>query len=192
MAVFGEAEWQKHAALVGSVTLAWNRTVHQLLRVFTHLTGVESPVADAIFFSPQSDSGQRRLIKRVAKAVGLSVDHRETLNKLLRRLDEVSTKRNLAAHVIFGITAFDQATGTWGPKVVPVLDPPQDDRLHEDFTRQFSEAERTLGGIYNELEHWLVHTPFPERAWGGPPMPIAAARQAERFASELLSSIPSF
>ena len=192
MAVFGEAEWQEHAALVGSVTLAWNRTVHQLLRIFTHFTGVESPVADAIFFSPQSDGAQRRLIKRVLDVVGLSNDHRDMLNKLLKRLNEVSTKRNLATHVIFGITAFDQATGAWAPKVIPVLNPPQDARLHTDFARQFREAESTLDAIYRELEHWLVHTPFPERAWGGPPMPIAAAKEVERFAGEQTSSTPFF
>jgi len=191
MAVFGEAQWREHAALVGSLTLAWNRNVHQLLRVFMHLTGVESPVADAIFFSSQSDSSQRRLIKQVAKAVGLADPHLQILNMLLKRLDVVSTKRNLAAHVIFGVTAFDRVTGAWDPKVVPVLDPPQDNRLHEDFAGQFRDAERTLDAIYHELEHWLVYTPFPPRAWGGPPLPIAAARQAEGFASEPPSSLAS-
>lgn len=179
MAVFGEKEWRDHAALVGAVTLAWNRNVHQLLRVFTHLTGVESPVADAIFFSPQSDSSQRRLIKNVADAVGLAARDLDVLSKLLKQLESVSTGRNLAAHIIFGVTAFDPTTGVWGPKVVPVVSPPQDPRLRDDFAGQFREAERKLAEIYEGLEHWLVHTPFPERPWGGPPLPIAAAAAAE-------------
>lgn len=184
MAVLGEKEWNEHAALIGAVTLAWNRTVYQLLRVFIHLTGVESPLADAIFFSPQSDSSQRRLIKRVAEAVGLTKADQDALHKLLSRLDKLSTGRNLAAHVIFGVTAFDQATGIWGPKVVPALTPPQDHRLHDDFTAQFKKAERDLDQIFRDLEHWLVHTPFPARAWGGPPLPVAAAAQAERAVAE--------
>ena len=184
MAVLGEKEWNEHAALIGAVTLAWNRTVYQLLRVFIHLTGVESPVADAIFFNPQSDSSQRRLIKRVAEAVGLTKADSDALNKLLSRLDKVSTGRNLATHVIFGVTAFDLATGVWGPKVVPALTPPQDRRLQDDFTSQFRKLERDLGSIYQDLEHWLIHTPFPARAWGGPPLPVAAAAQAQTGITE--------
>lgn len=184
MTVLGEKEWNEHAALIGAVTLAWNRTVYQLLRVFTHLTGVESPVADAIFFSPQSDSSQRRLIRRVAEAVGLAKADQDALNKLLSRLDKVSTGRNLATHVIFGVTAFDRATGIWGPKVVPALSPPQDHRLQDDFASQFRKVERDLGNIFQDLEHWLMYTPFPARAWGGPPLPVAAAAQAERGIAE--------
>ncbi|MHC2526256.1 hypothetical protein [Rhizobium leguminosarum] len=115
MPALGEKEWQEHAALVGAVTLAWNQTVHQLLRVFCHLTGLESPLAEAIFFSPQSDSAQRNLVKRVAAAVGLAEQNWKTLEKLLKRLEKASRGRNLATHMIFGITAFDQETGIWGP-----------------------------------------------------------------------------
>lgn len=181
--MFGEKEWLEHAALVGSVTLAWNRNVHQLLRVFTHLTGVESPVADAIFFSTQSDSSQRRLIRKVAEVVDLAPDRRIALNALLKDLDNVSTGRNLAAHIIFGVTAFDEKTGAWGPKVVPALQVQQDRRLRDDFTAQFIEVEQTLAEIFAKLEDWLVHTPFPTRSWPGSPLPLAAAQLAEvRFA----------
>jgi hypothetical protein len=147
-----------------------------LLRVFTHLTGIESPVADAILFSVQSDSSQRRMIKRVAETVGLADADADGLNRLLKRLDAVSAGRNLAAHVIFGVTAFDGVTGVWGPKVVPALTPPQDHRLQEDFTGQFKDVERKLTAIHRDLEEWLVHTPFPPRPWGVPAMPRAAAR----------------
>jgi len=175
MARLGEKEWIDHATLVGAVTLGWNRNVHQLLRIFIHLTGIETPLADAIFFSPQSDSAQRTLIKRIAQAVNLSEPDREVLGKLLNRLEKVSKGRNLAAHIIFGVTAFDPATGLWGPKVVPALDPPQDKRLEQDFGAQFREVERELSAIFNALELWLLHTPFPDRAWPGPPLPKAAA-----------------
>ena len=174
MAVLGEKEWLEHATLIGTVTLSWNRAVHQLLRVFTHLTGIETPVAEAIFFSPQSDSSQRYLIKRVAEAVGLDKIHQDELNKLLKRLEGVSTGRNLAAHIIFGVSAFDPISNTWAPKVVPALTPPQDRRLENDFDAQFREVERKLAQIYHDLEHWLIHTPYPNRPWPGPPLPIAA------------------
>lgn len=183
MAGFGAKEWEEHAALVGKVTLSWNRCVHQLLRVFTHLTGVESPVADAIFFSPQSDSSQRRLIERVAGAVGLAEKDQAKLKALLRRIEKVSAGRNLAAHTIFGLSAYDPATGVWEPTVVPALSPPQDSRLQADFSRQFREADIKLSDIYQDLEHWLVHTPFPDRPWGGPPMPLAAAIELKSLAA---------
>ncbi|WP_222000318.1 hypothetical protein [Rhizobium laguerreae] len=86
MPALGEKEWQEHAALIGVVNLAWNQTVHQLLRVFCHLTGLESPLAEAIFFSPQSDSAQRNLVKRVAAAVGLAEQNWKTLEELLSGL----------------------------------------------------------------------------------------------------------
>ncbi|MFF0949201.1 hypothetical protein ACFYE9_16425 [Rhizobium leguminosarum] len=74
------------SSTLGAVTLAWNQAVHQLLRVFCHLTGLETPLAEAIFFSPQSDSVQRNLIKRVATAVGLAERDQKTLDKLFKRL----------------------------------------------------------------------------------------------------------
>ena len=180
MVKFGEEQWRAHAELVGAVALEWNRNVFQLLRVFTHLTGVETPLAEVIFFSSQSDSAQRHLIKRVAETVNLASSHRDALRKLLKRLEKVSTNRNLAVHTIFGLSAFDPETSAWRPTVVPALNPPQDRRLEIDFVTQFSTARRELDQIFNELENWLLHTPFPERAWGGPPMPVEAAKWAER------------
>ncbi len=173
MPTLGEKEWHDHAALVGAVTLSWNHNVHQMLRVFCHLTGLESPLADAIFFSHQSDRSQRQLVLRVAKAVSLGPTHLKTLDKLVRRLDEAAPGRNLAAHTIFGVTLFDANSGAWGPKVVPAL-ATQDKRLEADFNAQFRRVERELRAINDDLEAWLLHTPFPDRPWGHSPFPKAA------------------
>jgi hypothetical protein len=72
----------------------------------------------------------------VAAAVGLAEPDRKMLEKLLERLEKASRGRNLATHMIFGITAFDQEAGIWGPKVLPSLTPPQDPRLEAGFTAQ--------------------------------------------------------
>ncbi|NKJ02967.1 hypothetical protein [Novosphingobium sp. SG707] len=181
----GEKEWHEHAALIGRVTLAWNQNVHQLLRVLIHLTGIESPVADAIFFSPQSDSAQRKLIKRVAEAVELGEQYRASLEKILKRLEEVSSGRNLATHVIFGISAFDPETNHWGATVVPTLNPPQDSRLQPDFTAQFQAVEQKLHALHRDLENRLIHTPFPPRSFDGPPLPKAAAAAIQARIAEL-------
>lgn len=165
----GQEEWRAHAQLVGGVTLAWNHNVHQLLKIFCHLTGLASPLAEAIFFSHQTDRGQRLLVRRTAQAVGVADPHLSALDKLLKRLDKVATGRNLAAHTIFGVSLFDPATGAWGPKVVPALSPPQDRRLEQDFVAQFKRIDAELAAIYRDLEDWLVHTPFPDRPWGAPP-----------------------
>lgn len=151
------------------MTLSWNHCVHQLLRIFCHLSGLGSPVAEAIFFSHQSDKGQRLLIKRVAESVGLSEPHRRELEKLLKGLDAVATGRNLAAHTIFGVSLFDPVTGAWGARVVPALHPPQDARLEADFEAQFRRVEHKLQTLYRRLEEWLIHTPYPERPWKGIP-----------------------
>ena len=180
MAVLGEKEWRDHALLIGAVTLGWNRAVHQLLRAFTHLTGVESPLADVIFFGSQSDSAQRRMLVRVAKTVELTDDGRDRLIALIRRLDTASISRNLATHTIFGVTAYHKATDRWGPKIVPMLDPMEGSRLKEDFEAQFRDVENELGVIIRELEDWLVQTPYPPRAWTGPPLPLAAAADVVR------------
>jgi hypothetical protein len=164
----GEKEWRAHAELIGRVTLSWNHNVHQLLRVFTHLTGLDSPLADEIFFSHQSDKGQRLLIKRVTSCVDIPDSAQKALKKLLKRLEDVSTGRNLAAHIIFGISLFDRNSGGWAPTVVPALMPPQDKRLEDDFKAQFEQVDRDLQAIYKELEEWLITTPFPERPWGLP------------------------
>jgi len=177
MAALGAQEWQEHAALVGQVTLSWNRTVHQLLRIFIHLTGIESPLAEAIFFSPRSDSAQRRLIKDVANAVDLNASSLKDLEKIFKRLDKASTGRNLAAHMIFGICMFDPETGAWGPKVVPALPTTQDPRLAADFTAQFKSVNGQLASIYQELEEWLLRAPIPDRSWGIPPFPKYATEE---------------
>ena len=177
MLALGTKEWQEHATLIGEVNLSWNRTVHQLLRIFIHLTGIESPLADAIFFSPQSDSSQRRMIKKVAEAVELEADAAKKLEKILKRLERVSSGRNLAAHMIFGISMFDPETGAWGPKVVPALPTSQDPRLEPDFTTQFRKVDADLSSIYQDLDEWLSRAPLPDRAWGHPPFPKYAAEQ---------------
>jgi hypothetical protein len=165
----GRQEWNSHAELIGRVTLSWNQNVHQLLRIFSHLTGLGSPLAEALFFSHQSDRGQRQLIRRTADAVGLRQEHKTGLFKLIKRLDDVSTGRNLAVHTVFGVSLFDPGTGAWDPTVVPALKPSQDPRLEPDFSSQFERVDRKLGAIHRDMEDWLVHTPFPERAWGMPP-----------------------
>lgn len=176
MAAIGETEWKEHAAVVGAVTLAWNHNVHQVLRIFCHLTGLEDPLADAIFFSHASDRGQRQLVLKVAQAVDLGAPDLAKLKKLMERLDKAASGRNLAAHVIFGVTLFDPETSKWGPKVVPALTN-QDHRLERDFAQQFTRVEQDLKAIYNDLDAWLRETPFPNRPWGHPPFPLAHERQ---------------
>lgn len=176
MAAIGETEWKEHAALVGAVTLAWNHNVHQVLRIFCHLTGLEDPLAGAIFFSHASDRGQRQLVLKVAQAVDLGAPDLAKLKKLMERLDKAASGRNLAAHVIFGVTLFDPETSAWGPKVVPALSN-QDHRLEPDFAQQFTRVEQDLKAIYTDLDAWLRETPFPSRPWGHPPFPLAYERQ---------------
>jgi hypothetical protein len=167
MAGLGEAEWRAHAEQVGRVTLAWNRNSHQLLQIFSHLTGLGSPLAEAIFLSRLSDSRQRAMLKSVAVAVGLEEAYQESLKIILKRLEDVSTGRNLAAHTIFGLSLFDPDTLSWGVKIVPAVKD-QDKRLSPDFDKQFAAVEVELAAIYQALEEWLLHTPFPPRPWDGP------------------------
>lgn len=168
MAGIGEKEWREHAELLGQVTLGWNQTVLKLLQIFVHLTGIGGPLADAIFFSHQSDRAQRGLISRTARAVGVDGQDMKRLEKLLKRLDKIATQRNLATHTIFGLSMFDPDTLQWRPTVVPALTHPQDQRLEKDFTNQFRRLDRDLGLVLHDLEDWLLHTPFPARAWGMP------------------------
>jgi hypothetical protein len=179
----GEVEWREHAALVGSVTLAWNQCVFRLLQIFVHLTGIESPLAEAIFFSHQ-DRGQRQMIQRIVEGIELDEIHVKSLGKLLKRIEKASPGRNLAAHIIFGVTAFDMTTGGWGPKVVPVLTPSQDKRLEKDFAQQFQKVEKTLWSIAGDLEQWVINTPFPPRSWGHPPLQRSLASEPARHLAE--------
>jgi hypothetical protein len=166
--MIGEAEWNAHAQLIGQVMLAWSRTTHQLLRVFTHLTGLGSPLAETLFFSHASDSGQRKLILATAEAVELDPAPTAELKKLLKRLEKVAGARNVAAHTIFGITAFDAETGLWGLKIMPALGSHVDKRREADVVKQFNDAATELGAIYAALDNWIVHTQYPPRLWGTP------------------------
>lgn len=168
MSGIGEKEWREHAELLGQVTLGWNQTVFKLLQIFVHLTGIGGPLADAIFFSHQSDRAQRNLIVRTAEAVSVGEDHLSRLKKLLNRLDKIATQRNLATHTIFGLSMFDPDTHEWRPTVVPALTPAQDKRLEKDFRGQFQRLDRDLRSVLQDLEEWLLHTPFPKRVWGMP------------------------
>lgn len=165
----GETEWNEHALLTGRVMLAWSRTTYQLLRVFTHLTGLGSPLAETIFFSHTSDASQRRLLQSISMTVNLPEAARARLKKLTKRLEEVSAARNVAAHSVFSVTLFDQASGAWGPKVVPVLGRHVDAHRKTDVDEQLRDALIELDRIFDDLETWLTQTPFPERMWGAPP-----------------------
>lgn len=165
----GEEAWRRHAERVGRVTLAWNTATMQLLRVFSHLTGLGSPLAETLFFSHKSDRAQRGLIKAVAAIGDLADGDRKTLVTILKELDGVAVGRNLAAHTIFSVSLFEPETGVWGPRVVPALTPPQDPRLSDDFDAQFAAVEQELASLHRRLEDWLVHTPFPTRQWSGAP-----------------------
>lgn len=165
--MLGEKEWNAHAEQVGRVTLVWNNCILQLQRIFCHLTGIGSPLAEAIFFSHQSDRGQRGMIKRIADAMEVGDADRKSLEKLLRRLERVSTGRNLAAHTIFGVSLCDPSTGAFGPVVTPALIG-QDPRLDANFVQQFERVEKELWAICRDLEKWAIHTQFPERPWGTP------------------------
>lgn len=165
----GETDWNKHAQLTGEVVLAWSRATYQLLRVFTHLTGLGAPLAETLFFSHASDASQRRLLLSIAEVVKLPKEHETKLKRLLKRLEKVAAARNVAAHSIFGITLFDETAGTWGPKVVPVLGQHVDKRRQGNVEKQFCDAITELSHIFNELDQWLASTPFPKRMWGHPP-----------------------
>ena len=173
--MLGEAEWRRHAELIGRVALAWNANVHRLLKIFCFLTGMTSPLADAIFFASKSDAQQRQLIKRVAEVTLVDPAAIRSLAALLDRLGKLAGGRNSAVHVIFGVSLFDPATSVWSPTVVPALtDPPQDTKLQADFKAQFEAAERNLVASREALDQWLVNTPrdlYPHRApeidWSG-------------------------
>ncbi len=67
MTGLGDKEWRDHAMLVGAIVMPWNQNVHQLRRVFAHLTGLERSLAHAILFINPSDLIRRMLIQRVAE-----------------------------------------------------------------------------------------------------------------------------
>lgn len=167
--MIGETAWNDHALLIGRLMLPWTRTTHQVLRVFTHLTGLGSPLAEAIYFSHTSDAAQRRLVMAIAEAVELPAALTADLKRLFKRLEKVAAARNVAAHTTFGLSLFDPEAGTWGPKVIPALGPHVDKRREGDVESQFKKATVELDNVYAELETWLVHTPFPDRLWRHPP-----------------------
>lgn len=167
--MIGETQWKAHAELVGQVMLAWSRTTHQLLRVFTHLTGLGSPLAETMFFSHVSDAGQRRMLLEIAAAIGLDLGPAGELKKIMKRLEKVAGARNVAAHTPFGLTLFDLETGSWGPKVIPALGRHVDKRREADVVEQLRKAEVELDEIYAALDHWVVHTQYPDRLWGSGP-----------------------
>lgn len=165
----GETEWKAHAELVGQVMLSWSRNTHQLLRVFTHITGLGSPLAETLFFSHASDAGQRRMLLELAVAMALPSGSTRELKAIFKRLERVAGARNVAAHTPFGITLFDLETGAWKPKIIPAIGRHVDKRQEADVEHQLKKADAELAAIYDALEHWIVHTQYPARLWGEGP-----------------------
>jgi hypothetical protein len=163
--MIGQTEWKVHAELVGQVMLAWSRNTHQLLRVFTHITGLGSPLAETLFFSHASDAGQRKMLLDLATAMELPPGPTGELKRIFKRLERVAGARNVAAHTPFGMTLFDQETGAWGAKVIPALGRHVDKRREADVVRQLQRADAELAAIYDALEHWIVHTQYSARLW---------------------------
>lgn len=66
---------------------------HEFAVGFLPSDGSGIPAGRGDFFSPQSDSAQRNLVKRVAAAVGLVEQNWKTLEKLLKRLEKAVTRQ---------------------------------------------------------------------------------------------------
>ena len=54
----------------------------------------------------------------------------------------------------------------WGLKVIPALGRHVDKRREADVERQLRKADFELTSIYEALDHWIVHTQYPQRLWG--------------------------
>ena len=94
--------------------MAWTSTSDRVLAIFTAISGVDDKIARTIFGRIRSDKMQRDMTLDVAK---LQLAERPALlaglTAALRELEQLSSDRNIFAHVSFGVH-FDR---DWNPSI---------------------------------------------------------------------------
>jgi hypothetical protein len=145
--VSDEDYYEKHAAMLGKVSLAWNDVHSMVFAIFADLTGMSWERAEAIFFSLKADQAQRDITLAVMADV-LSTENdlplKELGTALLGQIGSLAGERNVATHAMW-VTLLPTRTVI----VHPDLKRPK--LLKEDFRTQFENLTTKLRKLFREL-----------------------------------------
>jgi hypothetical protein len=138
----------EHAELLGREALAWNDLTHILAHLFEQFSGLPRDEANAIFFTPKSDSTQRAMLRSIAEFA--LKPHPKLWQELVTCRDiinNLSGERNAAMHTSWAVT-FPE------PRFVPAANIPVHKRLKPDFVTQFKSLQEQLNKqffVLNEI-----------------------------------------
>lgn len=155
------AAMEKHAAIIGHVTIVWNDTHDLVYHIFEDASGMGEEMAKALFHTLRSDAGQRDLtLAAVRVRLGRDNPRYKELKRFFSEIGQCASARNEAIHTSWGYDVLENPT-TGEVKLGGIGKRPRhalDDGQHE---ARFNKLREDLQALYSELWEWQ-RVPFPE------------------------------
>lgn len=180
-----KATWEPYVAALGRVAHAWNYLQEALGHLFAQVTGFDSQISCAIWYSSNSDRTQRQMLRAAIEA--LPEDHwgsqlptaRDDIIWLIKKADEVAIKRNDAIHAPCSITISKR-----GFEISPAyfFGNPRARRLQDkDILKEFVWYELTAETLTRFARDATTAISPEQSAWPEKPlMPTLGQRQSHR------------
>lgn len=155
------AAMEKHAALIGHVTIVWNDTHDLVYHIFEDASGVGEVMAKALFHTLRSDAGQRDLtLAAVRVRLGASAPRFASLKSIFGSISACASARNEAIHTSWGYELLlNEATGEF--KMGDIGKRPRHTNDDGKSSERFEKLREDMQIIYSELWEWQ-REPFPE------------------------------
>jgi hypothetical protein len=139
--------YDKHAALLGHVTLAWNDCQSMIIQIFHTLSGTSWDRSTSVFLALKSDHSQRNITVALLQTVldrAEDADIRHLGKSLVDQLATLAGERNAATHTMW-VTVMPSR------KVQPHPWVPKPKALKPDFKSQFEDLTRKLRDLFRKL-----------------------------------------
>jgi hypothetical protein len=140
------AALDKHANVIGHVTISWNTAQSLVFVLFSSLSRLTYDEAQAIFFALKADTAQRDITRELGK-VTLAADEAlaSEFSAAFNDLQVLSGQRNAAIHTMWSVL-------TQEGRITPSPTVPYHKSLDPDRTaEQFAELNIKIGAVIDSL-----------------------------------------
>ncbi len=140
------AALEKHAKLIGHITISWNSAQSLVFVLFCILSRLTLEEAQAVFFSLKADTAQRDMTRELGRVVLAS--NKELAKEFadaFAKLQDLSSLRNAATHTMWSVLVLESRL-TPSPFV-----PPHKKLVPERTAEQFAQLQDDLDDVNGKL-----------------------------------------
>ena len=180
-----KATFEPYIVALGKVAHAWNYLQEALGHLFAQVTGFDSKIPYAIWYSSNDDRTQRRMLRAAIEA--LPEDHwgsrlptaRDDIIWLINEADKVAIKRNNAIHA-----PCSMAIRARGFEIIPAYffgNPRARSLQDKNILKEFTWYELSADTLTRFARNATTAIASEQSAWPEKPlMPILGQRQSHR------------